>query len=401
MKRALENIRVLDLSHVLAAPIAAMVLADMGAEVIHIEPPQGDDAREYGPFFGEVDKNHSSYFISLNRNKKGMVLNLKLEEGKEILRDLIKVSDVIIENYKPFTMSSLGLSWDEVKQINPRIIYASISGFGHDTVPENLDKPSYDIAAQAYSGLMSITGPENGPPCRVGSSIGDIIAGHQAVIGILSALFYRTKTGSGQYYDGSMVDGLFSILENAVMRYQATKELPGPLGTAHPDIAPFEAIQTSDGWIVVPIGNNNLWKKFCLAIERNDLFENDLYKNNHLRVSNRKTLSLILNEVLKEKTIKDWAAIFDNIGIPCSPINNIEQIYGDPHIKYRKMLVEMNQPDIGKIQLIGSPIKLSETPGDVYASAPQLGEHTEEILSNILKITPEEISRLRQRGVIN
>jgi CoA:oxalate CoA-transferase len=214
MKSALEGIRVIDLSHVLAAPTTTMFLADLGAEVIHLEPPQGDDAREYGPFAGAQDKNHSGYFISLNRNKKSLVLNLKLPKGKEILRELIGVSDVIIENFRPSTMGKMGFGWDEIQKINPRIIYAAISGFGHDSPPEYAKRPSYDMVAQAYSGLMSITGPVGGPPCRVGSSVGDIISGQQAVIGILAALAHREKTGRGQFYDGSMVDGLFAVLDD-------------------------------------------------------------------------------------------------------------------------------------------------------------------------------------------
>ena len=271
MEGALNGIRVVDLSHVLAGPTATMILADLGAEVIHIEPPQGDDAREYGPFAGKVDKDHSGYFISLNRNKKSLVLNLKQEKGKEILWDLIKVSDVIMENYRPGTMKNLGFSWEEIHRVNPKIIYASISGFGHNTLPEYSNRPAYDVVAQAYSGLMSVTGPEQGPPCRVGSSMGDIVAGHQAAIGILAALFYRTITGRGQRYDGSMVDGLFSTLENAVVRYTSQGEIPRALGTAHPSITPFQAFRASDDWIIIAIGSDKLWAQFCLVLGRIDL----------------------------------------------------------------------------------------------------------------------------------
>ena len=207
MAGALEGIRVIDLSHVLAGPPATMILADLGAEVIHIEPPRGDDAREYGPFIGGTDKDRSGYFISLNRNKKSLVLNLKHAKGKEILRELIKVSDVLVENFRPGTMDSLGFGWEEVRQINPGLIYASISGFGHETLPAYANRPAYDVVAQAYSGLMSITGPEEGTPTRVGSSIGDIVAGHQAAIGILAALFYPTLTGRRKRYEESKAGG--------------------------------------------------------------------------------------------------------------------------------------------------------------------------------------------------
>jgi CoA:oxalate CoA-transferase len=309
-RRALDGIRVLDLSHVLAAPTATMILADLGAEVIHIEPPQGDDAREYGPYIGKVDINHSGYFISLNRNKKSMVLNLKLPKAKDILTALIGVSDVLVENYRPGTLKTLGFGWEEIHRANPRLIYASITGFGHDTLPEYASRPSYDIVAQAYSGLMSITGPEKGPPCRVGSSIGDIVAGHQAVIAILAALYNRGVTGLGQYYDGSMVDGLFSVLENAVTRYTSVGEIAEPLGTAHPTIAPFEAIQTLDGWLVTPIGNDKLWVRFCAALGRPELAEDPRFKTNHLRSTNRKEMSAELNRTMKTKTTQEWIGIF-------------------------------------------------------------------------------------------
>ena len=401
MERALKGIRVVDLSHVLAAPTTTMILADLGAEVIHIEPPQGDDARDYGPFIGGVDKNHSGYFISLNRNKKGMVLNLKSESGKGILRDLIKVSDVIVENFRPSTMESLGFTWEIIHQLNPRIIYASISGFGRDTLAEYANRPAYDVVAQAYSGLMSITGPDGGPPCRVGSSIGDIIAGHQAAIGILTALLYREKTGVGQYYDGSMVDGLFAILENAVVRYLVDKQIPTPLGTAHPSITPFQALETLNGWIVVPIGSDKLWVLFCETLDRKDLIQHPKFKVNALRAQNRKDLIDILNEEMRKKTCEEWITIFDQKEIPYSLVNDLKQICEDPHIKYRDMLAEIDQPEVGKMKIVGSPLRLSETPGQVYAPAPLLGQHTDEILSTILKLSPSQISRLKKEGVIN
>jgi len=401
MDRALQGIRVLDLSHVLAGPTTTMILADLGAEVIHVEPPQGDDSREFGPFAGELDKNRSAYFISLNRNKKSMVLNLRHEKGKSILRELIKVSDVLVENFRPGTMKSLGFPWEEIQRINPRIIYASISGFGHDTLPEFSRRPAYDIVAQAYSGLMSVTGPEAGAPCRVGSSMGDIMAGHQAAVGILAALIYRKRTGKGQRYDGSMVDGLFAILENAVVRYTVDGEIPEPLGTAHPSVAPFQAYQTRDSWIVIPIGTDKLWEQFCAAIGRSDLTRNLKFKKNHLRIKHKKELTVILAEEIRRKTTGEWADIFEKEGLPYSPVNDIKQICEDPHIQYRQMLVEIEQPGIGKMKIAGSPLRLSETPGEVYASAPLLGEHTEELLSGILGLAPDEILSLKEEGVIN
>jgi len=401
MKRALEGIRVVDLSHVLAAPTCTMFLADLGAEVIHIEPPHGDDSREFGPFVGEHDKNQSGYFISLNRNKKSMVLNLKRAKGKEILRELIKISDVLVENFRPTTMRKLGFSWEEIQRINPRMIYASISGFGQNTLPGYDSRPAYDMVAQGYSGIMSITGPEGGPPCRVGSSVGDIFAGHQAVIGILAALFNREKTGRGQHHDGAMVDGLFCVLENAVARYTIEGTIPGPLGSAHPSITPFQGFETKDSWIITPIGNDGLWATFCAVLERKDLIKDPRFATNPLRTNNKNFLIPILAEELKKKTSKEWSALFEAAGLPYSPINTMKDICEDPHISYRKMLVDIEQPRVGKMKIAGSPIHLSETPGEVYAPAPLLGEHSEEVLRALLSYSDEEIEKLKTEGIIN
>jgi len=401
MSRALEGIRVVDLSHVLAAPTCTMFLADLGAEVIHMEPFHGDDSREFGPFAGEPGKDRSGYFISLNRNKKSMVLNLKDEKGKKILRELIRVSDVVVENFRPATMRKLGFSWEEIQKINPKVIYSSICGFGHDALPEYTERPAYDMVAQAYSGIMSITGPERGPPCRVGSSVGDIFAGHQAVIGILAALYKREETGRGQHHDGSMVDGLFAVLENAVARYTINEEVAGPLGGAHPSITPFQGFKTVDSWIIAAIGTDALWAKFCTVIGREDLTDDPKYKTNPLRTRNKKDLITILDVEMAKKTTGEWEDIFEDAGLPYSPINNIKDICEDPHIAHRKMLVEIDQPGIGKMKIAGSPIRLSETPGEVYAPAPLLGQPSEDILKEILEYSREEISSLKEEGVIN
>jgi CoA:oxalate CoA-transferase len=401
MKRALEGIRVIDLSHVLAAPTTTMFLADLGAEVIHLEPPQGDDAREYGPFAGEPGKNRSGYFISLNRNKKSLVLNLKSAKGREILRKLIGVSDVIVENFRPSTMKKMGLGWEEIRKINPRIIYAAISGFGHDSPPAYAARASYDMVAQAYSGLMSITGPVGGPPCRVGSSVGDIIAGQQAVIGILAALAHREKTGRGQFYDGSMVDGLFSVLENAVARYTISGKIPGPLGGAHPSITPFEAFRTKDSWIIMAAGNDVLWAKICRILDRDDLIRDPRFANNQLRTENQPELSAILTAELVKKTTAEWSGICEKADIPYSRINNIKEICEDPVIRHRNMLVTVDQPGVGPVRIAGSPIRLSETPGEVRSPAPLLGEHSAEVLREVLGYATERIEALKAEGVIN
>ena len=401
MSRALEGIRVVDLSHVLAAPITTMFLADLGAEVIHVEPPRGDDAREFGPFVGDAGKNRSGYFISLNRNKKSMVIDLRKEAGKKILRQLIEVSDVLIENYRPTTMRKLGFGWEEIQKINPRIVYASISGFGQHSLPGYDSRPSYDMVAQGYSGLMSITGPEEGQPCRAGSSVGDIFSGHQAAIGILAALIYREKSGRGQHYDGAMVDGLFAVLENAVVRHPISGEIPGPLGSRHPSITPFQSFKTRDSWIIAAIGNDILWARFCEVIDREDLTGDPRFKTNRLRTEHVKELIPIISEEISKKTTKEWSGLFAEADLPYSPVNSIKDICADPHISYRNMLVEIDQPEVGRMTISGSPIRLSETPGEVYAPAPLLGQHTEEILKNVLSYSEGDIDDLKREGIIN
>jgi CoA:oxalate CoA-transferase len=387
---ALADVRIIDLGHVLAAPTAAMILADMGAEVIHLEPPRGDDAREFGPFIN----GQSGYFISINRNKKSMVIDLKKSEGKEILRDLIKVSDVVLENFRPTTMAKLGFSYKDIKIFKPDIIYAAITGFGHDALPEYATKPAYDMVAQAFSGLMSITGPENGAPVRVGSSVGDIVAGHQCAIGILSALWYRERTGQGQKIDISMVDGLVYALENAIVRYTVSGEVPQPLGTKHPAITPFQALRTQDNWIVVAIGNDALWQKFCTALAQPKLAEDTRFTTNDLRTQNRTTLVEILEEVTTKKNTSEWMAILEESNLPYSPVNTIDQMVEDPIINYRNMVVEVDQPGVGPMKIVGSPFHLSETPGEVTNPAPLLGQHTTEVLTQVLNYSEEKIQQL-------
>jgi len=402
MPRALEGIRVLDMTHVLAGPTAGMYLADLGAEVIHIERERGDDAREFGPFVGGRGKNRSGYFISLNRNKKSLILDLKREQGQAVLRDLVQASDVLIENFRPDTMEKMGFGWAALHALNPRLVYCSICGFGHDALPQYASRPAYDMVAQAYSGLMSITGPEEGPPCRVGSSVGDIIAGMQAVIGILAALRYRERSGRGQYVDIAMVDSLFSVLENAVARYVNTGEVAGPLGGAHPSIAPFQGFRGKDGqWVIAAIGNDKLWADFCQVLGRPDLVEHPKFRTNPLRCDHRREMVAILQQEMEKKTAQEWCEIFEKHGIPCSPINNLRQICEDPHIAHRRMLVEIDQPPVGRMRVCASPLKLSETPGEVYAPAPLLGQHSEDVLRTVLGYPPERIRELQAEGVIN
>jgi CoA:oxalate CoA-transferase len=393
---ALQDIRVLDFGHVLAGPVAAMILADLGADVLHIEPFAGDDARQFGPFLN----NQSAYFMSVNRNKKSIAIDMKKEQGKSIIRKLIARSDVIIENFRPDVMEKLGFSYEEAKKINPGIIYASISGFGHDSLPEYKSRPSYDMIAQAYSGFMSITGTESGEKVRAGSSIGDIVAGHQCAISILAALHHRQKTGEGQLIDQAMVDGLIYTLENAIVRYSVSDETPVPLGTKHPSVTPFQAFKTKDGDIVIPVGNNSLWKKFCTVLGRDEWAEDERFATNELRTDNRDVLIDLIQTVLMEKTCAEWQELLREHGIPNSPVNSIPQVVADENLKHRKMIVSVEQPTAGTLTVAGSPFKMSRTPGDVRAPAPLLGEHTREVLDEVLGYSDTEIESLIEEQVV-
>jgi len=403
MEKALDGIKIVDLSHVLAAPFCTMILADMGAEVVKVEPPIGDDSRTFGPFIDEKegDAKQSGYFISINRNKRSVCVDLKREEGKALLRKMIETADIVVENYRPTTMKKLGFSYEDLKKINPKIIYCSICGFGHDALPEYASRPAYDMVAQGFSGLMSITGPVGGPPVRVGTSVGDIVAGHQGAIGILAALHHRDKSGKGQHVDIAMVDGLVYILENAIVRYTANGDIPAPLGSAHPTITPFQSFETKDGsWVITPIGNDALWVKFCKAIEREDLTNHELYKTNPLRTKNKHTLLPILEIEMRKKTTDEWLKILDEFGLPNSPLNTIDKVVKDPNLMHRNMIVDVDQPGIGTVTMAGSPFHLSETPGTVRSPAPLLGQHTKSYLKEDLGYSDGEIEALLSGGIV-
>jgi CoA:oxalate CoA-transferase len=298
-------------------------------------------------------------------------------------------------------MKGLGFPWERIQQLNHRIIYCSISGFGHDALPRFAEKPAYDMVAQAYSGLMSITGPAGGPPVRVGTSVGDIVAGHQGAIGILAALNYRHRSDRGQYIDVSMVDGLVYILENAVVRYSVDGEIPQPLGTAHPSITPFQGFATKEGsWIVVPIGNDLLWKKFCQAIEREDLVAHRAYKTNDLRTQNRSLLISILETEMKKKTRAQWLDLLEEAGLPNSPINTVADVVEDENIRYREMIVDLRQSNGGALTVVGSPFRMSATPGAVWTAAPRIGEHSRQVLKELLGYSEIRIDELERDKIV-
>lgn len=395
MRKPLEGIRVIDLSHVLAMPTCTMQLADLGAEVIKIERPGiGDDSRYFGPFIN----GESAYFMSVNRNKKSVTLDLKQEEGKEIFKKLVKKADVITENYRANTMEKLNLDYEVLKKINPLVIYASICCFGHYSLDQQ--RAGYDTIAQSIGGIMSITGYPDGPPTRVGTSVADIFSGSFATIGILAALHHRNIIKEGQYIDISMVDSVFSVLENAVVRYTATGEIATRLGNGHASIAPYDAYETNDGWVVIGAGNDALWEKLCKAINMEELINNPLYITNDNRSKNSKQLNSLLTTWTKKKSSREIVELLTKAGVPSAEVNTIDKIVQDPNIKLRNMLVEMNHPKAGKVLVANSPIRLSKNDNNSINPAPMMGEHTEEVLKKILGMSEEEIKELRIKKVI-
>ncbi len=390
-----SGLRILDLTRVLAGPYATMILGDLGAEIIKVEQPGlGDEARGFGPFQNDF----SLYFMSINRGKKSITLDLKTEQGQQIFHNLLAKCDVLIENFRAGTMTKLGLGYDQLKEKYPELIYAACSGFGQ-TGPYS-DRGAYDMIIQAMGGILSITGEPGQPPVRVGTSIGDITSALFTTIGVLSALHYRQKTGKGQLVDVGMLDCQVAILENALVRYFSSGEVPQPLGRRHPAITPFEALKSKDGYVVIAIGNDQLWQKFCQYVERSDLTDDPRFKTNALRTDNHAQLQPIMNQILGQKSTTEWVEELAKVGVPCGPVNTIDKVVEDPQIGAREMIVDLATQVAGQVQIPGIPIKLSQTPGQVDTPAPMLGQHTEEVLINLLEISKAEIERLQQLGVV-
>ena len=395
MAGPLKGIRVLDLTRILAGPYAAMILRDLGAEVIKIEQPVvGDEARGIGPFKNDF----SLYFMSINRGKKSLTLNLKSQSGKAIFVDLVKQSDILVENFRPGAMKRLGLDYETLKKHHPSLLYAACSGFGQ-TGPY-AGRGAYDMIIQGMGGIISITGEPDRPPVRVGTSISDLTAALFTAIGILSALRHRDQTGEGQLIDVGMLDCQVAILENALVRYLSTGEVPQPLGRRHPTITPFEAFESADGYVVIAMGNNVLWKKFCDHVNQPELVDDERFCTNALRTEHHDELFPILAEIMRQRSTDQWVTALEEIGVPCGPVNTVDKVATDPQVLAREMIVEVEHEVTGTVGIPGIPIKLSETPGRVDAPAPNLGEHTEEILTGLLGLGSDEVDRLKQQGVV-
>ncbi len=395
MASPLNGIKVLDLTRVLAGPYATMLLGDLGAEVIKIEQPgTGDESRNFGPF----KNGFSLYFMSVNRGKQSVTLNLKSERGQSIFKQLLQQTDVLVENFRPGTMEKLGLDYDTLKAEHPSLIYAACSGFGQ-TGPY-AQQGAYDMIIQGMGGIISITGEPDGPPVRVGTSISDITAALFTTIGILSALHHRNLTGRGQFVDVAMLDSLVAVLENAVVRYFATGEAPKPLGARHPAITPFEAFASADGHVIIALGNDTLWTKFCEHVDRKELITDERFQTNADRTENHSQLFPILSEIMSQRTTDNWIDALGEIGVPCGPINTMDKVVTHPQVQAREMITRVAHQITGEVEVPGVPIKLSETPGSVDAPAPSLGEHTTDVLTGVLKMTPDEVEQLRQDGIV-
>ena len=372
----LKGLLVLDLTRVLVGPYCTMVLSDLGARVIKVEAPEvGDDSRSFGPFV----EDQSAYFMSLNRGKESIALNLKNNEDKKIFEKILAKADILVENFKPGTLEKWGYGWNDLKDTYPKLIYASASGFGQ-TGPMN-GLPAYDMVVQGMGGLMSVTGQPNSEPTRVGTSIGDITAGLFTAIGINAALYDRQKTGKGMQIDVSMLDCQIAILENAIARYLSKGEIPKPMGSRHPSIAPFEAFKTKNSYIIIAAGNDKLFDGMCQTLGMPECTKDERFKDNNSRNKHTDPLKIIIEEKLKHKTTEEWVALFTDKKIPCGPINNIKEAVENPQIQFRNMIVSAEHDKIGNFKMAGNPIKMSaykdeKTRGDI----PNLDQHRAKLL---------------------
>ena len=405
MSGPLNGIRVFDLTRVLAGPSCTQILGDLGADVIKIERPErGDDTRKYGPpFVLDVDgteTTESGYYLSANRNKRSVTLNLTGAEGQSLAKRMINQCQVLAENFKVGNLAKFGLDYTSLKAENPGLVYCSITGFGQ-TGPK-AKRPGYDFMAQGLGGIMSITGPPGGEPHRVGVPIADLTAGLWAAISINAALRHREVTGEGQHLDISLLDTQVSLLSIQGLNYLTSGEVPGLLGNAHPNIVPYQVFPTADGNIIVAVGNDDQFKRYCEFAGVPELIDDERFVTNKARVQNREALTQILNDVMRQKPSAYWLEALEKIKITCGPINNIDQVFDDAQVAARGMRIEMNHPATGgePLSLIGSPSKMSVTEVSYRHAPPMLGQHTEEVLEELLGLDAAECNRLREQGVI-
>ena len=407
MSGPLSHIRVLDLSRVLAGPWAGQNLADLGAEVIKVERPQfGDDSRTYGPPWVKDregrDTKDSAYFTSANRGKKSVTLNISQPEGQKLVRELARICDVLIENYKFGDLARYGLAYDDLKQINPRLIYCSVTGFGQ-TGPYR-EHPGYDFMIQGMGGMMSVTGePDGAPgggPQRAGVPVADIITGMYASIAICAAIAHRAETGVGQQLDLALLDSQIALLAYQNTNYFATGLPPRRIGNLHPNIVPYQPFKTADGDVILACGNDNLFRKFCEASGCAELAGDARFAGNGKRVENRAELTRLLQQVFAKRSTKEWVELLEAAGVPNGPINDVAQVFAEPQVKARGIRVELDHPVAGRLPTVASPMRFSATPLEYTLAPPVLGQHTEEILRGLLQKTDAEIARLKADGTV-
>ncbi len=397
MGQLLEDLRVIDLSRIVAGPLATQIFGDYGAEIIKVEQPGvGDDSRQWAP--PHAPDGQASYFFSINRNKKSVTLNLKHPEGKAILKELVARGDILVENFKPGTMEDLGLGYETLRAVNPRLVYCAISGFG-STGPSR-ERAGYDAIMQGFTGLMSITGEPDGPPVKVGVALIDVITALFAHGAILAALHHRERTGQGQKVELSLMESGIAALINAATGYLIGGEVQGRWGSAHPSLVPYQAFRARDGFLMVGAGNERLWRAFCQVLGAPEWADDPRYSTNAQRVARREELVRLIEERLAGRDRDDWVAAFGAAGLPTGPINDIGQVFDDPQVRHRGMIEEVEHPTAGRVRLVGIPVKFSETPGRVQSPPPLLGEHTEEVLGKLLGYSAETLARLRAAGVI-
>jgi len=407
MSGPLSHIKVLDLSRVLAGPWAAQNLADLGAQVIKVErPKKGDDSRAFAPPFlrdaSGQSTNESAYYCAANRGKKSITIDISVAEGQALVLELAKNVDVLVENYKVGDLARYGLGFEDIKAINPGIIYCSVTGFGQ-TGPYK-DRPGYDFMAQGMGGLMSVTGERDdlpgGGPQRVGVPIIDMTTGMYASVAICAAIAHRAVTGQGQWIDVSLLDSCVAILANQAMNYFATGVSPSSLGNAHPNIVPYQTFKTADGALILACGNDNLFNRFCEVADCEHLAKDVKFSTNGERVKNREEITMLLNAIFLGKTTKEWVSLLDKAGVANGPINKIEDVFEEPQVLARGMKFDLPHAVAGKVTLVGSPMKFSHTPVKLEIPPPSLGQHTQEILREVLHKSTDEIDRLQNSGVV-
>ena len=399
---ALSHVRVLDLSRVLAGPWASQLLADLGAEVVKIERPgTGDETRGWGPPFlttpEGTETRESAYFACTNRGKKSVTVDLARPEGQAIVRRLAERSDVLLENFKVGSLSRLGLGWEELSALNPRLVYCSITGFGQSGPYR--DRPGYDFAIQAMGGLMSVTGQPDGEPMKAGVAMTDILTGMYVATAVLAALAHRERSGEGQRVDLALLDVQVATLANLAESYLVTGRAPERHGNAHASIVPYQAFATRDGYVVVAVGNDGQFTRLCEVAGRPELAADPRFATNAARVENRAALVPILQALLAARPTRDWVGALEDAGVPCGPINDLAQVFEDPHVRSRGLRVEVPHPLAGSVPVVASPMRLSGTPVH-HGTPPLLGEHTREVLGNLLGIGEAEIEALRRDRVI-